>query len=214
MITYSQFYSFIRPFFLARGGDMFANPETLRMYTNMAIQDVYNGDDATWANVTGTLPVIDGTDYWYVDVEHPIKKVDGLFDDTGKMYVGELGLFCQDDQFKFEGKKILIPKKILQSYGTGTWNTCNQNVKELSFHYVKDYEFVDEESEKNKLIPLPASYIPALVKLTYDWASPISLLVGETDNPDFFAHAENRLTRLRNSDGMTNAPAIKTSRRG
>lgn len=146
-------------------------------------------------------------------MEFPIKKVEDLYDDKGKHYYGELGIFKSEDQFKFRGKRIMIPKKYLGEYGIPEFVDCNADVTKLTFHYICDYEFVDEESEKSRLIPLPSSYIPALVKLTYDWASPISLLVGETDNPDFFAHAENRLARLRNTDGMTNSPGIKTNRR-
>ena len=61
-------------------------------------------------------------------------------------------------------------------------------------------------------IPLPQRYIPALIKLVYDWAAPISMLAGETATTDFFSHAMQRMEKLVNNDSLTNTPRIKTNR--
>jgi len=49
-------------------------------------------------------------------------------------------------------------------------------------------------------IPLPDKFIPALIKLTYDWASPINLMQSEAQANDFFSHAANRLNQLKQID--------------
>ena len=70
----------------------------------------------------------------------------------------------------------------------------------MDISYNRDYKFVTESTEDSTIVPIPDRYVPALVKMVYDWASPISVLVGETDNPDFFAHAQTRLEQLKIDD--------------
>ena len=81
----------------------------------------------------------------------------------------------------------------------------------LEVCYIKDYDW-RSLSELNELVPLPQRYIPALVKLMYDWAAPINMLAGETATTDFYAHAMARIKDLANNDGLTNSPRINTNR--
>lgn len=77
--------------------------------------------------------------------------------------------------------------------------------------YVMDYEWISE-SELTKKIPLPARYMPAVLKLLYDWASPINLMASESQQVDFYSHAMSRLNQLATEDSLTDAYNIRPSR--
>jgi hypothetical protein len=63
-------------------------------------------------------------------------------------------------EFRFDGNNIITDK----------------SVTKIAVTYVKDYEFASYPEDMTKPVPLPKRYLPSLLKLAYDWASPINLL--------------------------------------
>lgn len=212
MITYAQLFTIVRPFFLSRWGDSFATNVQLMDYANMAIQDIYNLDEATFTYVKETLTFTKNWDHWYADTNHVIKKVEELFDHHARRYTPTLYLFKRDDEFHWANKTITVPGKILQEYGVNSWDVCNTDISTMDITYIRDYQWANRSENANDTVPLPQRYIPGLVKLMYDWAAPISMLAGETATTDFFSHAMNRIREVMNNDWMTNSFAIKTNR--
>lgn len=76
--------------------------------------------------------------------------------------------------------------------------------------YVRDYEWINDISRLDEEIPLPARYIPALIKLIYDWASPINLTESEGATVDFFSHGITRLEKLSAQEGLTDVYDLRT----
>ena len=75
---------------------------------------------------------------------------------------------------------------------------------QIDVSYIKDYKWATYDVDMPTPIPLPDKFIPALIKLTYDWASPINLMQSEAQANDFFSHAANRLNQLKQIDWVTN----------
>lgn len=73
----------------------------------------------------------------------------------------------------------------------------------LVVDYIKDYKWATYDKDMTTPIPIPNRYVPALIKLIYDWASPINLMVSEAQATDFYAHGATRLDKIKANDGIT-----------
>lgn len=194
--TYAQLQTLVKPFFLSRWWDEFCNPERLMFYSNSSIQDVFNLDGMVSRYVTETITsYVDEGIYRKFVSTYPIDKVEEAYDQNNNPLTPTLYIPC-DCELKFEGKNILT----------------SQDVTSISTTYIKLYEWAQWPLDKDKVIPLPDKYIPALIKLIYDWASPINLMSGESSTFDFFSHGMNRLTTIMNNDGITNTFTVKPAR--
>jgi len=187
MITYAQIQSLVKPFFLSRGGDELCNPGTLMLFTNCAIQDIFNGDGMTGRYHTETVSsyVVEWSYNKFVTT-YIIDKLQESFDQNDNPLQPTL-FIPRSNEVKFQGKNILASTDVTSISGT----------------YVKWYEWKQWPLNKDEPIPLDDKYIPALIKLIYDWGSPINLMAGEAATFDFFSHAMNRLTTIANNDGVT-----------
>ena len=195
MITYWEVMSMVRPFFLSRGGDVITNPSLIFNHINCALQDIYNADDwtAKYVNekVTG---VVDGM-YTKYKLSHPISKLNVAkeVDSYGaRTYTPTLEQECECDCSIYLWDDYLYIK------------STSDAPRELEVAYIKEYKWATYDKDLATPIPLPDKFVPALIKLTYDWASPINLMQSETWNVDFFSHAANRINQLKVIDGITN----------
>nr|DAV49604.1 MAG TPA: hypothetical protein [Bacteriophage sp.] len=197
--TYNQIINMVRPFFMSRGGDAFATNERMLLYTNLAIQDVFATDDPVVMYESETIDTFteDG-EFHRFKTKYPIYKVQALKSGdcqcSGEDMIPELYFIDCDNKFKFRGKQILT----------------NKRHTKIHVVYVRDYEWITDTQKLNEEIPLPARYIPALIKLIYDWASPINLTESEGATIDFFSHGITRLNNLSNKDGLTDVYHLKT----
>lgn len=180
-------------------------------YFNMAIQDMYNMDDATFTYENELINMVKNWNDWNWHTAYEIKKIEETYDQNWKSFIPTLFNFKEDDEIRWRWNTIIVPGKILMEYWVTEWKNVNDNLQHLNVTYIKDYTW-RTVNDMTDTIPLPQRYIPALIKLVYDWAAPISMLAGETATTDFFSHAMQRMEKLVNNDSLTNTPRIKTNR--
>lgn len=197
--TYAQIINLVRPFFMSRGWDSFATTERILSYVNLAIQDVFTTDSPTFMYHMETIDTYkeDGR-YHRFETKYPIYKVQQMrswnCQCSWEDMIPELLLLDCDDKFKFRGKQII---------------TMDVHTK-IHVVYVRDYEWINDISRLDEEIPLPARYIPALIKLIYDWAAPINLTESEGATVDFFSHGITRLEKLSAQEGLTDVYDLRT----
>lgn len=193
--TYNDILELVRPFFLDRGWDTFATNDRMMQYLCLAIQDVFNKNDAIFTHKVEEwiVWVVDGNKMKFTTL-FPIRKVDELVDQNWTLMVPTLYILhdYNYDQFKFEWNVIIT----------------NTNVEKISVAYIMDYTMVKYATHKDTPIPVPSRYVWAIVKLMYDWAAPINLMGWDATAYDFFAHAMNRLDQLSSEDALTNTPRL------
>lgn len=199
MITYSQLLSHVRPFFLSRGGDSLAGNERMLFYANCALQDVYNNDSATFTYKIeqGIVPQPNDASTAKFTLSHNLRKVQecvGYRSDGSSVSLTPTLFLPKDDYdscwVRFEsGSNVLI---------------TDVSIVKIDVTYVREYEWVSSTSEMlAKPIQVPDRYVPAVVKLMYDWASPVNLMSGESSTTDFFSHARTRMKELSDDDSLT-----------
>lgn len=212
-VTYAKLISMVRPFFMQRGICDLADNDTLMLYINLAIQDIYNKDTFTFSNVTETLqPTSTANGQSLFTTQFPISKVSGICNENWDMCWTLWKTEEWDDSY----------------YKFTTWTDTiitDESVKEITVSYSKWYCWIEYNNAvdwtvtntpwnninnnwSQTIVPLPHSYLPALVKKIYDWASPINLMVWETAQYDFHWHAESRLSELISQDAMTDNLSI------
>ena len=178
---------------MSRGWDVLAEPQNIMDYINLTIQDIYNQDSATFLWKTEELEWTLNWNYMVYQTNFPMRKVQELIPLTSDwtFYCDKLTptLFAIKDQseFKFDWNQIITDK----------------SVTKISVTYVMDYEFALYPDDMTKTVPLPKRYLPSLLKLAYDWASPINLLDWEMQNIDMYSHWKTRMNELAQMDSLT-----------
>ena len=190
--TYAWVMSHLDKWFMSRWWDLIASKENKMDYINLAIQDIYNEDNATFTYETETLTwTLNGnnnsftTTFW-------IRKIQKAFyvDSQWNIWIEikpTLFPIKWECELKFEWKQILTHKEI----------------DKIIVVYIKEYEFAKYPEDLNNIIPIPNRYLPALLKLAFDWASPINLMKDEIANVDFYGHWMTRLNKLVQEDWLT-----------
>lgn len=190
--TYAQAASLLRIWFMSRGGDLLANPETLLTYLNLTIQDIYNEDNATFTYETETLTGVRNGDNMVFTTTFPIHKIQlaSSWNSTFTERYKDLSPALYNpacDEIVFKDKQIL----------------ADTDVEYIKVVYVREYTWASFPDDLSKIVPLPKRYLPTLMKLSYDWASPINLMASEQQTTDFYGHGMTRLNKLAASDGVT-----------
>lgn len=196
MITYSQLMSLVKPYFLSRWWDDFASPERIMLYMNASIQDIYNLDGMVSRYFTEKI--ITYVDEWqfrkFVST-YPIDKLEETYNQDWNPLSPTLYI-PKCNEVKFQWNNIL----------------ASGDTEALSVTYIKQYIWKDWHTDFNAPIQLDDKYIPGLIKLIYDWASPINLMSGETSTFDFYSHAMNRINTINNNDALSNSYGINLAR--
>ena len=169
-------------------------------YANAAIQDLYNMDASTFTYRTETLTgTLVGTKMNYTTA-HDIKKVQQA-----------IGTFSAGDTIQLT-PTLYIPgtydKDWLQFETGMNVILTHSEITSLEVVYTKNYKWANLNELSNP-IQLPDRYIPTVIKLMYDWASPINLMSGETSQVDFFSHAMTRAKQLADDDSQSDVYAIR-----
>ena len=197
MMTYGEVMSMVRAFFLSRWGDVISNPSLIFNHINCALQDIYNADDWAAKYVNEVVSGVKDGLYTKYNLSHPISKLNMATEILGssaswREYTVTLEQQCECDCSIYMGDNYLYIKSITDT------------PTQIDVSYIKDYQWATFDADLDKPIPLPDKFIPALIKLTYDWASPINLMQSEAQANDFFSHAANRLNQLKQIDWVTN----------
>lgn len=191
--TYWSVFRHLRLWFMSRWWDALASNETIMDYINLTIQDIYNQDSATFLYVTEELEwtIINWKKVF--TTTFPIRKVNELLeiDIHWNLSCDKLTptLFALKSrwEFKFDWYQIIT----------------DASINKISVTYVKDYEYAIYPEDMVTPIPLPKRYLPALLKLSYDWSSPINLMDWEMTNVDMYWHWRTRLKELADMDSVT-----------
>ena len=205
MVSYAQMIASAMPFFFSRGGDAFGSKTQILFYLQNAIQDAYNIDNATFTykNLDTSQFVTDSKGNHVFKADFAIRKIQQITGYDKNNYPTELTptLYVPikdcDGWVKFTTgeKEIMVADRYLR----------------IEVTYVSDYEWIDE-SQITKPIPLPNRYMPAIMKLLFDWASPVNLMASESQQVDFYSHAMSRINQLATEDSLTDHYKINPHR--
>ena len=201
--TYWTVQTHLKLWFMSRGWDVLADWNTIMDYINLTIQDIYNQDSATFLHITEELTWQMEWNNKVFKTTFPMRKVQRLneIDNYGNISCNNMTptLFSimNRDEFRFEENNIITDK----------------DIDKIAVTYIKDYEFAKYPEDLWKPVPLPKRYLPALLKLSYDWASPINLMDWEMQNTDFYSHWKTRMNELAQMDWLTDfidvAPRVR-----
>lgn len=194
--TYSSIFKHLKMWFMSRWWDVLADNNTIMDYINLTIQDIYNTDSATFLWKTEDLVWELVWDKRIFKTSFPIRKVQRLRNaNSCNDMTPTLFSIDSSDEFKFEWNQIIT----------------NSDCTNITVTYVMDYTFASYPEDMNKAVPLPKRYLPTLLKLTYDWASPINLMDWEMQNIDMYSHWKTRLNELATMDWLTDYMDVKPS---
>lgn len=166
---------------------------------------MFNIDNATFTykNLDSSQYAVDAKGNHSFTADFPIRKIQQITGYDKNDYPTELTptLFVPikdcDGWVKFTTgqKEIVVPERYVR----------------IEVTYVMEYEWIDE-TQTTRAIPLPPRYMPAILKLVFDWASPVNLMAGETQQVDFYSHAMSRVNQLATEDSLTDAYKINPHR--
>jgi len=194
MITYWQLISMVQPFFLSRWWDDFASPERVMFYTNCALQDAYNIDAATFTYKTELwlTPTI-SWDTNEFELSFNINKAQDViwyYASWSSVQLTPTLMFIKSyADFKFQ----VWENKII----------THQDIVKIDIVYTMDYKWASHQTDSTSVIQVPNKYIPAVIKMIMDWASPVNLMSWEWSTVDFFSHAMTRFNKLAETDYQT-----------
>lgn len=194
MFTYWDLFWHMQRWFATRWWNMLADNNALMDYCNFTIQDIYNEDNATFLYVTEELTWVvwaTTTEFTTTNTIRKIQSCEEVLDNWQLWNVLTPTLFwlkrCSMWNMIFNWTKIYTDKSVTKIYVT----------------YIKEYVWVAYPAWLTVEVPLPRRYIPSLLKLSYDWASPINLMAWESQLIDFYSHWINRLNKLVQEDSLT-----------
>lgn len=189
-ITYSKLLSLIYPFFEMNWWEDFMSWWELNMMINLSIQDVINNASFSFMAEFEYIKeneLYEDT-YNIFKTKHPINKIHELlldweWEDMSWNIVNTMPALSSNDIFFRKGTNIVY---------------CNKNISKIVINYEKDFEPLEllETSNADKLLPIPFSYVPSLIKMIYDYAAPFNFYQWDSTAWDFYGHAKTRLNDL------------------
>ena len=193
--TYWQIFSVLKRFFLSRWWDILADDEAIWSYLNLAMQDLYNTDSAIFRHVVEDIVWVVEWEFTKFTTQLPIHKIQKCY-----RYSDSWELISDEE-------KRLIPRFTLtkaKNECVFSWKeiTTFKEIKKIRVIYLRDFIPVTSVN-KWDLCEIPFRYIPWLIKLAYDWWSPINLMSWESSTTDFFSHWMNRIDKINKDDWLT-----------
>jgi len=191
-MTYWEALAHLRRWNMSRWWDILTNDDALIDCLNFAIQDIFIQDSSTFRHIVEDLVWVSDWKNMKYNTTFAIHKIQKCFvinwdTITWTELSPTLFWLTNDPSYcMFEWKQIL------------THSTINK----IRVVYLRDYEPV-WKNDTSKKIPLPFRYIPAMMKMAFDWAAPINLMAWETSTTDFYSHWVNRLNTLKQDDSLS-----------
>lgn len=193
MLT-NQFYSVIKPFFMSRGGWELTNHTTLDNVVNIAIQDIYSRNDWVFKNkseeITESLEHMPWFKMWKTryNIDRPIN----IYDENG-------------NPLNPTYKVIKEENSDWEQWDCNIWQNfiiTRDDIESIQIDYIIDYTWFIYSEMKNKELPIPNKFIPPLINMIYDIASPISYFEDDEIIPRYQI-AQRQLTNLAEKDALT-----------
>lgn len=186
-MLYNQLESILHPFFMSRWGSFLANKDVIWNMINLVIQDIYNEYNWNYKFVSESIDSFKVI--WNNNVFVSSKDIDCFteaIDSRWKRINPTIWILRQTDDFNFSKNNIYF-----STTSSITW---------IKITYTTPYIWYNPGKDGWNNIPLPDKFIPAIMKLVYDYASPISLFDGEQSTIDFFGHYRSRIQVLKELD--------------
>ena len=175
----------------------------LSIMINLSIQDLINNSSFSFMSEFQKVePNVDlyQDQYQVFELDYPINRmhellIEGDWEVRWEM-VDRMPYFDSREFFYKRGTNILYwPKE----------------VEFITVNYEREFEInnmaTSEDLEKE--LPIPFTFIPALVKMIYDTASPFSFFQWEWASTDFYWHGKTRMNDLVNSDVLSSKQNVK-----
>lgn len=197
-ISYWKLISLLRPYLLVSWWEDFLSTWELDMLINLAIQDLLNNDTFSFMS---TFELIDGDELLHQDTykvfktEHPINRINELY--INKEWVSLVDKLVNtmpslnSNEFYFKrGTNVIY------------WNQC---IESIAINYEQDFELVEinVDTTLDKELPIPFTFVPALIKMIYDNMSMFTFFQWEWSTTDYYGHAKTRMNDLRTTDELS-----------
>jgi len=201
-ITYSKLLSLVHYYFLMNWWEDFMTKWELPMMVNMSIQDLVNNSSfsfmAEFQKIEPEAVLYQDT-YSVFKTNYPINRMHELLIDGDWECKWEV----VDRMPYFDSKEFFYKR----------WTNILYWPKELEFitvNYEREYETnnMSTDDDLSKELPIPFSFIPALVKMIFDWSSPFTFFQWEWSSTDFYWHGKTRLNDLVNSDSLSSKTKV------
>lgn len=195
-ITYNKLLELVHPYFAINWWEDILKNWEIAMLINMSIQDLLNTSSFSFMSDFEILKEYE--DYnWTHNIfytKKPINKVHEIFSDN------------------VESIEILpnrFPKRYWEDWvHIKTWTNViytPKHITNLWISYEVEYEVnnLTTTEERNKLLPIPFKFVPALIKLIYDHSSILTFIEWEWTSTDYFWHYINRVKQLTWNDTIS-----------
>lgn len=199
-ITYDKLLSLVNDYFRMTGWEDFLSKWTLEIIINLSIQDILN---QTWYSYMIEFEIVKDhkIDNWYkvFELKYPINMVHEILKDwtwESMEIVSKMPELDKDQIFFRKWTNLIY---------------TNSDVEFLTVQYERAYEYqvLWNNEHRDKTIPIPFTYVPALIKVIYDTSSVFTYFQWDWQYADFWWHAQSRLGTLIPQDKLSYNEKVK-----
>lgn len=202
-ITYDKLLSLVNDYFRMTWWEDFLSEWTLEMIINLSIQDILNH---SWYTHLSEFEVITPNEeiykenYRIFETKFPINILhEVLINWTWESLwvVNRLPyLWSQEIYYRKWTNKIYVPNL--------DW------LEHLTVNYDRAYEYQPlwNNEHRDKIIPVPFTHVPALIKMIYDNSSIFTFFQWDGVNTDFFSHSLSRINKIIEQDKLSTKEKI------
>lgn len=197
-ITYDMLLALVNDYFRMTWWEDFLSYWTIEMIVNLSIQDILNQSWYTYLSEFETVEEnkeIHWNRYKVFYTKYPIEIIhEVLINWTWEActIVNRLpSLWSNEVYYRKWSNEVFV--------------TNNNNLKFIAINYNKAYEYqvLWQDTHRDKVIPIPFSYVPALIKMIYDNASLYTYFQWDWTYTDFYSHSLSRLNTLIEQDKLS-----------
>ena len=196
-ITYDMLLSLVNDYFRMTWWEDFLSYWTIEMIVNLSIQDVLNQSWYTYLSEFETVKDSKEMLNWRYKVfytKYPIEIIHEVLIDwkwESANIVNRLPSVWSDE--------VYYRKWTNEVYVHWT------DIKFIAINYNRAYEYqvLWQDTHRDKIIPLPFSYVPALIKMIYDNASLYTYFQWDWTYTDFYWHSISRINKLVEQDKLS-----------
>ncbi len=206
-ITYAELLAMIHPYFLANWWEDFMSPTEMSWLINLSIQDMFNNSDLSFF-----------AEYEHIEAESELYRWKYLQFKTNKPInlIHELLINGEWDDQSWNIVNTMPHTNVMEFHYKKWTNTIYATniedwlFKTLSINYNRDYikNNMLTDNDRKRELPIPFAYIPALIKLIYDTASPLMFFQWDWNSYNFFEHWKSRLKELERRDILSSTEQI------